>query len=275
VLHIVIRHHLDDFLRTAADRVDGAGLPEFIAREFREFLTCGVLAHGFARVRCGRCALDVNSQQIVLAKDSADGWLTAESAVPPMAIVVVQPAGKGRRAESRGQIGEGVGPFTQQGLDEAFRLAVRLGSVGARETLGQALRPAARSDEVGAIGIAIVAQDALGLDAAPAKPRQGPAQEPNDGGRSLVGQHLGIGQARTVIDTDVDKLPADPAGALAPIGRDAIAEARDAPQLLGVYVRQLPGPSPFVAARGRRRRSQGAQAGEAELAQGAGHRGGP
>lgn len=58
MLHIVIRHHLDDFLRTAADRADGAGLPEFIAREFREFLTCGVLAHGFARVRCGRCALE-------------------------------------------------------------------------------------------------------------------------------------------------------------------------------------------------------------------------
>jgi hypothetical protein len=49
---------LDDFLRAAADRADGAGLPEFIAREFREFLTCGVLAHGFARVRCERCALE-------------------------------------------------------------------------------------------------------------------------------------------------------------------------------------------------------------------------
>jgi len=52
VLHGVIRDHLDDFLRAAADRADGAGLPAFIAREFREFLTCGVLAHGFARVRC-------------------------------------------------------------------------------------------------------------------------------------------------------------------------------------------------------------------------------
>jgi len=52
VLHGVVREHLDDFLRATADRADGAGLPEFIAREFREFLTCGVLAHGFARVRC-------------------------------------------------------------------------------------------------------------------------------------------------------------------------------------------------------------------------------
>ena len=44
MLHGVIREHLDDFLRAAADRADGAGLPEFIAREFREFLTCGALA---------------------------------------------------------------------------------------------------------------------------------------------------------------------------------------------------------------------------------------
>jgi hypothetical protein len=58
VRHGVIRDHVDDFLRAAADRADGAGLPEFIAREFREFLTCGVLAHGFARVRCERCAFE-------------------------------------------------------------------------------------------------------------------------------------------------------------------------------------------------------------------------
>jgi hypothetical protein len=45
-------------LRAAADRADETGLPGFIAREFREFLTCGVLAHGFARVRCERCALE-------------------------------------------------------------------------------------------------------------------------------------------------------------------------------------------------------------------------
>ncbi len=51
VLHEVIRDHLDEFLRAAVDRADGAGLPEFISREFREFLTCGVLAHGFARGR--------------------------------------------------------------------------------------------------------------------------------------------------------------------------------------------------------------------------------
>jgi hypothetical protein len=49
---------LEDFLRAAVNRAAGAGLPEFIAREFREFLTCGVLAHGFARVRCRSCAFE-------------------------------------------------------------------------------------------------------------------------------------------------------------------------------------------------------------------------
>ncbi len=58
MLHGVIRDHLDDFLGAAANRADGAGLLAFIAREFREFLTCGVLAHGFARVRCERCSLE-------------------------------------------------------------------------------------------------------------------------------------------------------------------------------------------------------------------------
>lgn len=37
-------------------RTDSLGLPPFVANEFRKFLRCGVLAHGFARVRCGDCA---------------------------------------------------------------------------------------------------------------------------------------------------------------------------------------------------------------------------
>jgi len=58
VLHLVVRQHLEDFLHAAGNRANGAGLPEFIAREFREFLTCGVLAYGFARVRCRSCAFE-------------------------------------------------------------------------------------------------------------------------------------------------------------------------------------------------------------------------
>ena len=33
---MVTREHLDDFLRTSANQAEGAGLPEFIVREFRD-----------------------------------------------------------------------------------------------------------------------------------------------------------------------------------------------------------------------------------------------
>ncbi len=59
VLHAVIREHLETFLNEAATtRTDGPGLPRFVEEEFRAFLRCGVLAHGFARLRCDGCGLD-------------------------------------------------------------------------------------------------------------------------------------------------------------------------------------------------------------------------
>ncbi len=56
VLHQVIAEHLEAFLRAVAEAGDGAGLPQFVEREFREFLTCGVFEHGMARFRCEGCA---------------------------------------------------------------------------------------------------------------------------------------------------------------------------------------------------------------------------
>jgi transposase-like zinc-binding protein len=42
----------------AASLRDGEGLPGFVEREFREFLTCGCLAAGFARFHCDACGHD-------------------------------------------------------------------------------------------------------------------------------------------------------------------------------------------------------------------------
>ncbi len=46
VLYGVVRAHLAEFL--AVVQADTDGLPAFVVREFRKFLRCGVLAHGFA-----------------------------------------------------------------------------------------------------------------------------------------------------------------------------------------------------------------------------------
>lgn len=49
VLHRIVRAPLDRFLAETAAATDGAGLPRFIAREFRDFLGCGQLERGFPR----------------------------------------------------------------------------------------------------------------------------------------------------------------------------------------------------------------------------------
>jgi hypothetical protein len=56
VLHQVIAEHLETFLEAVAAAGDGAGLPQFVEREFRKFLMCGVFEHGVTRFRCEDCA---------------------------------------------------------------------------------------------------------------------------------------------------------------------------------------------------------------------------
>ena len=56
VLHQVIAEHLETFLGAVAEAGDGAGLPQFVEREFREFLLCGVYEAGVVRFQCEGCA---------------------------------------------------------------------------------------------------------------------------------------------------------------------------------------------------------------------------
>ena len=42
-LYPVVQHHLET---------------PWVERDFRAYLTCGILAHGFARARCGDCATE-------------------------------------------------------------------------------------------------------------------------------------------------------------------------------------------------------------------------
>jgi hypothetical protein len=54
-LYHVVRDHFETFRAHAAHLRDGEGLPRFVEQEFRDFLGCGWLAGGFARLRCTRC----------------------------------------------------------------------------------------------------------------------------------------------------------------------------------------------------------------------------
>jgi hypothetical protein len=58
VLYRVVLDHFETFRAQAASLRDGEGLPGVVEREFREFLTCGCLAAGFARFHCDACGHD-------------------------------------------------------------------------------------------------------------------------------------------------------------------------------------------------------------------------
>jgi hypothetical protein len=51
--------HLETFFEEARARGAGEGLPAFVERELREFLSCGVIARGFARFRCDGCGHEI------------------------------------------------------------------------------------------------------------------------------------------------------------------------------------------------------------------------
>lgn len=58
-LHGLVRDHLRTVLAEARARSDGDGGLRLVERVLREFLTCGQLAHGFARFRCDECRADL------------------------------------------------------------------------------------------------------------------------------------------------------------------------------------------------------------------------
>ena len=56
MLYQAVQEHLETFLARARDPdSEGHGPPRFVERELRGYLSCGILAHGFARLRCGDC----------------------------------------------------------------------------------------------------------------------------------------------------------------------------------------------------------------------------
>jgi len=58
-LHRIVRENLETYLVLASEADPmGDGVPEHVEKEFRSYLECGILAHGFARARCSGCGYD-------------------------------------------------------------------------------------------------------------------------------------------------------------------------------------------------------------------------
>ena len=55
ILYQLVQEHVETFF-AQVETETGSGLPDFIKDEFDAFLECGVLSHGFLRLRCADCA---------------------------------------------------------------------------------------------------------------------------------------------------------------------------------------------------------------------------
>src|SRR5262249_43808048 len=170
--------------------------------------------------------------------------------MPSMPIVVVQPRRQHRLSLAGADIGSAVGPLSQQGLDEALRLAVGLGAIGPGPAVSDGQGAEGRGDDTGAVAGAVVAEHALDRAPPTREPFDGAPQEASHSLAPLIEQDFRVGQAAAIIDGHVHVLPADAPDTAAPVAGDPMPDPPDAAELLDVHVEQLPGPRPLVAARG-------------------------
>ena len=54
VLYQLVAEHAETFF-AQVEAETGTALPDFVKAEFEAFLECGILPHGFLRVRCDQC----------------------------------------------------------------------------------------------------------------------------------------------------------------------------------------------------------------------------
>ena len=59
VLYKVIAEHLETFLASFDADPDSKRLPDYVQREFYDYLQYGILAHGFLRLGCDTCKKEV------------------------------------------------------------------------------------------------------------------------------------------------------------------------------------------------------------------------
>ncbi len=85
VLYGVVQAELETFLARAQARE--RVVPRFVERELRGFLRCGILAHGFVRVRCDECGLDRVVAFSCKGRDPRPLWYGPSRDGPPHSAV--------------------------------------------------------------------------------------------------------------------------------------------------------------------------------------------
>ena len=192
-----------------------------------------------------------------VCRESLHGSESVDAHVKAVLVVVSQEIGQSPRSGDGRGIRAGVGPFSQTAADEAFRLAVGLRPIGPGPIVPEFQPATQRAKPVAPIGAAVVGQEPPHHDATSRKPAMGQSQKGRGTGRRFVWEEGGIGQARPIVDGDVQEFCATPAAASAVIAVNAVPRSAEAAQLLDVPVDQLARDGALVPAH---RRSRGTRA---------------
>ena len=173
-------------------------------------------------------------------------------------LVVVEPEiGRERGGPTRrAAIRAAVGPLAEQRLDEALGFAVGLRAIWPREALAHRPPVTDRREDARAIGHGVIREEPPHADPAAAKPRERPLQKCGAVRRIIGGEHFRIGEARRVVDGDMQIFPAGLARPPAAVAMDAMADAHDAAQALQIEVQQVADVGPLIALHGDRRLEQ-------------------
>src|SRR5271155_889649 len=178
-------------------------------------------------------------------------WSVGQSGVWPSGVVMAEPIGKSVLARLGGGVGLRVGPLAQAGLDEPLGLTVGARGVGLGAEVAQRKGTASLPPMVAAISRAVVGHDALDGDAVGGEPGERALEKRHRAFLALVAQHLAKGQARGIINADVEVFPASAAPPVAGIAGDAVPNRLDTAELLDIDMDQLAWPLALVAHRRR------------------------
>src|SRR5258705_881406 len=117
---------------------------------------------------------------------------STEARVRTPVIVETEIRTECRGASGRGAIGHTVRPLSQERLDEAFRFAVGLRPVWAREAVADGPAATDGRQDACAIDHAVVGEQPADPNPATMKPRAGPLEKRRRRGGIVGGQDLGV-----------------------------------------------------------------------------------
>jgi hypothetical protein len=128
-----------------------------------------------------------------------------------MPVVLVQPGQQVIAALARGVVEASIGPLPQSGLNKTFGLAVGARGIGASVFMADGVLLTEVAEGQGAVAGAVVGKDALDADTQSLVVGDSRSQESGGGEGLLVRQDQGEGDARVIVDRDMNEVEADAA----------------------------------------------------------------